>query len=373
MTRPAGTLDRSLPAARALVESSIGRVCSCAVLHVRLSGDIVCEAAFGEVAPGGAVAGNDAIFDLASLTKIAVGTALLVLLDQRRFALDDPIVATFPEFAGRDARRAMVTFRHLLTHTSGLPPSVNARAESSAARVIERVCATPLTNAPGERVVYSDCGFILAGEAVARLSGVPLPIALQSLVFDPLAIASCGYVPQGAILDRTVVTERDEWRGRLLRGEVHDETCWSMGGVAGHAGLFGAAADVGRLSELYRQAGQYAGRRVLSRATSQSAVKEHARSHDERRGLAWALKSSNARPWGRSLSPNTYGHTGYTGTSLIVDPKRALTVVLLTNRVYVTREPGPIADLRAAVHDAVIAELEPLRPMERSSLLDRHP
>ncbi len=367
MTRSVGTAPQSLPAARALVESAIGRVCSCAVLHVRRAGDIVCEAAFGDVAPGGAVAAPDAVFDLASLTKIAVGTALLVLLDQRRFALDDPIVATFPEFAGRDARRGMVTFRHLLTHTSGLPPSVNARAESSAARVIERICATPLTNAPGERVVYSDCGFILAGEAVARLSGVPLPIALQSLVFDPLAISSCGYLPQGAILERTVVTERDEWRGKLLRGEVHDETCWSMGGVAGHAGLFGAAADVGRVGELYRLAGQYAGRRVLSRATAQSAIKEHARSNDERRGLAWALKSSGARPWGQALSQHAFGHTGYTGTSLVVDPKRGITVVLLTNRVYVSREPGPIADLRAAVHDAVIAD------MERSNLFDRKP
>ena len=105
---------------------------------------------------------------------------------------------------------------------------------------------------------------------------------------------------------------------------------------------------MGRLGELYRLAGQYAGRRVLSRATAQSAIKEHAHSHDERRGLAWALKSSGARPWGQALSQHAFGHTGYTGTSLVVDPKR----------VYVSREPGPIADLRAAVYDAVIADLD---------------
>ncbi|MEO9137205.1 MAG: serine hydrolase, partial [Casimicrobiaceae bacterium] len=154
-------------------------------------------------------------------------------------------------------------------------------------------------------------------------------------------------------------------RGKLLCGEVHDETCWSMGGVAGHAGLFGTAADVARLGELYRDAGQFQGRRELQRPTAQTAVREHARSTDERRGLAWALKSSDARPWGASLSPSAYGHTGYTGTSLVVDPRRALTIVLLTNRVHKSREPGPIADLRAAVHDAVIADLG------RSSAFDR--
>ncbi|HEV2908774.1 MAG TPA: serine hydrolase, partial [Candidatus Eremiobacteraceae bacterium] len=178
-------------------------------------------------------------------------------------------------------------------------------------------------------------------------------------------ISSCGFLPQGEIGQRIVCTERDPWRGKLLRGEVHDETCWSMGGIAGHAGLFGTASDVARLGELYRAAGQYEGRRVLLRPTAQMAVREHAGSHDERRGLAWALKSSDARPWGTALSRNTYGHTGYTGTSLVVDPQRALTIALLTNRVYVSREPGPIADLRARVHDAVIADLE------RSNVFDR--
>jgi CubicO group peptidase (beta-lactamase class C family) len=204
----------------------------------------------------------------------------------------------------------------------------------------------------------------LVGEAVARLSGVPLPIALQSIVFDPLSISTCGYRPQGALLERTVSTEQDEWRGKLLRGEVHDETCWSMGGIAGHAGLFGTAADVARIAELYRDAGQSEGRRVLLRPTAAAAVREQARSSDERRGLAWALKSSGARPWGEGLSRSSYGHTGYTGTSMVVDPTRGLTIVLLTNRVYVSREPGPIADLRAAVHDAVIADIQS-RALER--------
>jgi CubicO group peptidase (beta-lactamase class C family) len=358
MIEPAGSGQSALPRTRALVESSIGRICSCAAIHVRRKGAVICEAAFGDIVPSGPAANVDAVFDLASLTKIAVGTALLALHDRRSFALDDSIVAVFPDFAGRDPRRASVTFRHLLTHTSGLPPSVNARAEVDAAAVVQRICVTPLINAPGQRVVYSDCGFILVGEAVARLSGVPLPIALQSVVFDPLSIATCGYRPQGALLERTVCTEQDEWRGKLLRGEVHDETCWSMGGVAGHAGLFGTAADVARIAEVYREAGQIEGRRVLIRPTAVAAVREQARSADERRGLAWALKSSDARPWGAGLSSSSFGHTGYTGTSMFVDPVRGVTIVLLTNRVYISREPGPIADLRAAVHDTVLADIE---------------
>ena len=357
MIQPAGSAHGQLPATHSIVESSIGHVCTCATIHVRRKGTVVYQAAFGNLMPGGQAADADAIFDLASLTKIAVATALLALHDRRSFALDDPIVAVLPDFAGRDARRARVTFRHLLTHTSGLPPSVNARAEVDAAAVVQRICATPLTNTPGERVVYSDCGFILIGEAVARLSGMPLPFALQSIVFDPLSISTCGYQPQGAVLERSVCTERDEWRGKLLRGEVHDETCWSMGGIAGHAGLFGTAADAARLAELYREAGQSEGRRVLLRPTAVAAVREQARSSDERRGLAWALKSGDARPWGECLSSSSYGHTGYTGTSMFVDPRRGLTIVLLTNRVHISREPGPIAALRAAVHDAVMADL----------------
>ena len=357
MIESRGAPSVTLPSTLAAVSAAMGSVCPCAVLHVRHKGAIVCEAALGKLAPDAAAATPDAIFDLASLTKIAIGTAMLALNDMRRLALDDPIATLFSSFAGRDARRERVTFRHLLAHTSGLPPSVNARGESSAERVIERVCATPLINGPGERVVYSDCGFILLGEAVSRLAGVPLPFALQKVVFDPLGISSCGYRPAAALAEHIVCTEREAWRGRLLRGEVHDETCWSMGGVAGHAGLFGTAADVATLAELYRNTGSGNGRRVLLRSSALKAVREQANSDGERRGLAWALKSTDERPWGASLSRASYGHTGYTGTSVFVDPERAVTIVLLTNRVFFSRDPAPIADLRAKVNDAVIADL----------------
>ena len=346
-----------LPRAVAAIADALGTVCTCTALHVRHRGETVCDIAFGELFPGGAAAQPDAIFDLASLTKIVVGAALLALIDRREGALDDPIVRAIPEFTGRDPRRSTVTFRHLLTHTSGLPPSVNARDEVGAEPIIARICAMPLRSAPGERVVYSDCAFILVGQAVARLAQMPLADAVGTLVVDPLGIADFGFRPLGALIERTVCTENDPWRGRLLRGEVHDETCWSMNGVAGHAGMFGTASAAAEIAEMFRQGGACDLRRVLMRPTAAAAVKEHARSGDERRGLAWALKAGEGRPCGPLLSESSFGHTGYTGTSVFVDPERALTIALFTNRVHMSRDPEPIGALRVAVHDAVIRDL----------------
>ena len=346
-----------IDSALAAIEDALGRVCSCAALHVRHRGEVVCDLAFGELFPGGPAAQPDSLFDLASLTKIVSGAALLALVDRRTSALDDPVANAVPEFAGRDPRRSAVTLRHLLTHTSGLPASINARDEVGARQIIARVCATPLRAAPGEEVVYSDCGFIMVGETIARLAQMPLADAVQALVLDPLGIGDLMYRPPDELIARTVCTENDAWRGRLLRGEVHDETCWSMSGIAGHAGLFGTAAAIGEVAEMFRQGGACDLRRVLMRPTAMAAVKEQARGRDERRGLAWALKADDGRPCGPLLSWTSFGHTGYTGTSMFVDPERALTIVLLTNRVHFSRDPEPIGALRVAVHDAVVRDL----------------
>ncbi|HEV2037931.1 MAG TPA: serine hydrolase domain-containing protein, partial [Candidatus Eremiobacteraceae bacterium] len=320
-------------------------------------GEIVCDEAFGSCAPDGDAVTADSIFDLASITKLFVGTALLALHDQRRIALDDRIAGVIPEFAGLDQRRLRVNYRHLLTHTSGLPAHVNVRDELGADAVIARVCNTPLTAAPGSGVTYSDLGFMLAGEAVARIVGTTLDQALRALVFTPLGLADTSYRPPQSLTPRIVCTEKDAWRKRLLRGEVHDENCWAMGGIAGHAGLFGTAADVARLAEMYRVGGAVGPNRTLLRPTAKAATREQASGADERRGLAWAIKASERHSSGSRLSPDSYGHTGYTGTSVWVDPRRSLTVVLLTNRVIFSRDPEPIRSLRAAVHDAVVEDL----------------
>jgi CubicO group peptidase (beta-lactamase class C family) len=348
----------SLPRARRILAQALGKVFGAAVLHVRHAGEVICEAAWGSYVPDGDPITTDAVFDLASLTKLFTGTALLTLFDRRRLSLADPLAAVIPEFTGRDARRARVTFEHLLTHTSGLPAHINMRDELGAQAVIARVCATPLRRAPGTGIEYSDLGFMLLGEAIARLTSRPLDAALEDLVCRPLGSLEITYRPPPSRVSRIVCTERDVWRNRLLRGEVHDENCWAMGGIAGHAGLFGTAADVARLAEMYRQGGVAGRRRVLARATAQDAVREHAVGIEERRGLAWALKASDHHSCGRRLSAASFGHTGYTGTSVWVDPQRDLSVVLLTNRVLMSREPEPIRSLRAAVHDAVVEDLD---------------
>jgi CubicO group peptidase (beta-lactamase class C family) len=347
-----------LPRATRVVDQATGEIFGGAVLHVRREGEVVCDEAFGTRIPGGDAVTTDSIFDLASITKLFVGSALLVLHDERRVALDDPIAPVVPEFVGLDQRRAEVTYRHLLTHTSGLPAHVNFRDELGAGAVVMRVCNTPLSAAPGTSVIYSDLGFMLAGEAIARITGGTLDTAVRSLVCEPLQLSDTCYRPSSDVLPRIVCSELDSWRNRLLRGEVHDENSWAMGGVAGHAGLFGTAADVARLGEMYRLGGAIGSTRTLLRPTAKAATREQAVGSDERRGLAWAIKAGERHSSGARLSSDSFGHTGYTGTSIWVDPRRAITVVLLTNRVLVSREPEPIRALRAAVHDSVTMDLD---------------
>ena len=351
-----GPLARSA----AVIGAALGRVCTAAVLHVRLGGKVVAELPFGVVKPGGQAVVVETPFDLASVTKIFAGTALLALFDERRFALDDPIVSIIPEFGGHDARRKSVTFRHLLSHTSGLPAHVSFRDEVASAAVIARVCATPLTSMPGSVIAYSDLGFMLVGAAIERLSSRTLSEVVTERVLEPLHAVDAGFNPPADVRGRIACTERDSWRGRLLQGEVHDENCWAMGGVSAHAGLFARASTVADIGEAYRDGGSASGGRLLSRHTAIAAIREWARNADERRGLAWALRTEQRQSCGSLFGPRSFGHTGYTGTSLWVDPDRGLTVALLTNRVYFTRDPQPVFELRGAVHDAVVEDVEHL-------------
>ena len=364
MSKAAGARAARKPLARsaAVIESALGRVCTAAVLHVRVGGKVIADLPFGVVTPGGDPVMSETPFDLASLTKIFAGTALLSLFDERRFALDDSIVSLIPEFGGHDARRRSVTFRHLLAHTSGLPAHVSFRDEVASAAVIARVCATPLTSMPGSTVAYSDLGFMLVGAAIERLTSRPLSDIVTERVLEPLRAVDAGFNPPSDVRSRIACTERDSWRGRLLQGEVHDENCWAMGGVSAHAGLFARAAAVADIGEAFRDGGIASGGRVLSRHTSLAATREWARSADERRGLAWALRTDQRQSCGSLFGPRSYGHTGYTGTSLWVDPDRGLTVALLTNRVYFTRDPQPVFELRGAVHDAVVEDVVSLGP-----------
>lgn len=350
--------DAFLSRALSTLGAAEGRVFTGAALHVRRDGEIVCDATFGTHTPGGTRVGPDSLFDLASLTKVFSATALLAQFDARRFALDDPVVSVVPEFAGPDPRRLKVSFRHLLAHTSGLPAHVSFRDAAGAGAVLSRVCATPLINAPGTTLTYSDLGFILLGAALERIAELPLDAAIGRSVTEPLGTPNVLFRPDAHLRGLAVCTERDSWRGRLLQGEVHDENCWAMGGVSAHAGLFGTADGVAELAEAHRLGGASGSVRLLTRHTADLAIREAATGADERRSLAWFLRCGDRQSCGSHFGERSFGHTGYTGTSVWVDPDRALTVVLLTNRVYFTRDPAPILELRRAVHDAVIEDIE---------------
>ena len=297
----------------------------------------------------------DTLYDLASITKLFTTTCVMRLVEQGRLELEEPVARWMPEFVagGKD----QVTLRQLLTHTSGLPdylelwklePTIDAR--------VQRVLATPLLNPPGRVFRYSDLGLIAVGHLVERMTGSSLAVAVRDLVTEPLGLHDTMYRPPAELRPRIAPTEDEEAVGRgMVLGEVHDENAWSLGGVAGHAGLFSTATDLGRFAQLYLDAGELEGRHLLQSDT----VAEMTRDQIEPisfRGLGWELNA--AYYMGHLASPRTYGHTGFTGTSLVIDPRRGLIVVLLTNRVHPTRDGPSINAARQAVANAALAEAE---------------
>ncbi len=297
------------------------------------------------------------VWDLASLTKV-VGTtsALLQLVGEGRVALDTPVVRYLP--AWQAAGAGAVTVRHLLAHNSGLPAwRARYKEAATADEALRHVYATGPDTLPGERTLYSDLGFILLGQLVERVSGMPLAAYDSARVFAPLGMRDTRYRPPASWRRRIAPTEQDPWRQRQVRGEVHDETAFRLDGVAGHAGLFSSGRDLSRLAQLYLRHGVLAGGgRLFDSATvaTFTQAQDPARSH---RALGWETPTSGNSA-GRRLSPRAFGHTGFTGTSLWMDPGRNLYVLLLSNRVNPTRENRKIGAVRTALADAVVGALE---------------
>ena len=297
-------------------------------------------------------AAPDTLYDLASITKLFTTTCVMRLVEQGRLALDEPVARRMPEFAtgGKD----QVTLRQLLTHTSGLPDYLKLwELEPTAEARVQRVLSTPLLDPPGRVFRYSDLGLIAIGHLVELVTGSSLDVAVRDMVTEPLQLRDTLYRPPADLKARIAPTEDEDGVGRgMVWGEVHDENAWSLGGVAGHAGLFSTAADLDRLAQLYLNGGELDGRRLLEPET----VAEMTRNQIGRigaRGLGWELNA--AYYMGHLASPQTYGHTGFTGTSLVIDPRRELLVVLLTNRVHPTRDGPSINSTRQAVADAALA------------------
>lgn len=298
----------------------------------------------------------DTLFDCASLTKVVVTLPLiLILLDRGELHLNEPVATFLPEFAvnGKDA----VTVGQLLTHTSGLAAHRPFYAHDTTAEQIKAaVCNEPLAYESGTQVVYSDLGFIVLGEIAAKLYGCPLDEAAAHELFHPLGMRDSQFCPPDGLKSRIAATEYREHLGRYQRGDVHDENALALGGVSGHAGLFATAGDLAHYAAMWLANGAWEGQRILSSASVAFATRSHTTHLQDNRGLGWALKGDSFDAAGDLFSTATFGHTGFTGTSVWIDPERSLYAVLLTNRVHFGRETS-IARLRACFHNAVAASV----------------
>ena len=331
------------------------------VLAVGYKGDVAVRP-FGKLSTTGGMAevSDSTIYDVASLTKPVVTTTLAsMLVSSGRLALDAPVSRYLPEWASgpHPEWRAKVTLRHLLQHTAGLPPFREWWRESLKKRdIIARICAEPLEDEPGTKVVYSDLGFILLGEIVERFSGRPLDALARERIFAPLGMNDSWFNPPQALRERIAPTEDNaDVRRRLLRGEVHDPTAAAMGGVAGHAGVFSTARDLAAFAQMLLNGGIYGHQRVLRRDTIRWWTARQTIG-DGARALGWDVPTEPSSS-GKHFSPHSFGHNGFTGTSLWVDPEKELFVVLLTNRVHPHAQNERIREIRPALHDAIIEAL----------------
>lgn len=295
---------------------------------------------------------DSTIYDLASLTKVvATTTAAMILEEEKRLDLDRPVREYLPEFEAPG--KEPITVRMLLTHQSGMTTLMLHREAQGHEQYLEKISTHPLRWEPGTHTNYSDWNIITLQFVIERITGQPLDEVLEARVFGPLAMRDTGYNPDPWLKARIAPTEVDTvFRHTHVHGYVHDENAWAMGGVAGHAGLFSSGRDLAVFAQMLLNGGEYNGRRILKPATI--ARWTAPQGPGSSRALGWDTPSKDSSA-GQYFSPRSFGHTGFTGTSLWVDPQKDLFVILLTNRVNPTRQNTRIAPLRRAVADAVQA------------------
>jgi beta-N-acetylhexosaminidase len=309
---------------------------------------------------------TDTIYDAASLTKAVVTTTLVAMqVEAGRIALDSPVARYVPEWnAGPSPEwRKRVTVRHLLTHSSGLPAHKDYFLTIHSDReAIANICNEPLEYEPGAKTLYSDLGFILLGEILKRVTGRAVDQLARERIFAPLGMTNTLFNPPKALVTRIAPTEDDvTYRKRQLRGEVHDENAFALGGVAGHAGMFATAPDLAAFCQMLLNGGIYGHQRLLTRATLAQFIALQPLAANTR-ALGWMVPTTDSTS-GHYFSARSFGHLGFTGTSIWIDPDRQLFVILLTNRVYPTRANEKISTVRPAVHDAVVEGLGLARPI----------
>jgi CubicO group peptidase (beta-lactamase class C family) len=343
-------------AARDILKQAIAvRAFPAATIEVGNSHQPLWREAFGRLTfdPESSPTRNDTVFDLASLTKVLSTTTLVMRQVERGIlSLDDPIV---DHVAGwRDQGPIVVTIRDLLSHAAGLAAHVPYYLDHEGRDAFETaIQRTPRAYEPRSKSVYSDLGFMLLGFILDRIA--PLATQFDTLRVHMGNIQDLQFVPPAIWKPRTAPTRLDPWRERLLVGEVDDDNAWALGGIAGHAGLFGVAGSVGEFARHMLQVLE--GRtKAFTRETAQTFVARRTEIPDSSRALGWdtMLPTSSC---GTRMSPRAFGHVGFTGTSLWIDPERSLYVTLLTNRVHPTPDNNAIARIRPALHDAIVDDL----------------
>lgn len=381
----------------AVIHDALGRVFPAVQVEVWQRGAPILSGAYGWLDPETRQRPTrpDSLFDLASVTKLFVVTAFMTLVEAGQVALDQPVCTVLPDFSGPrpiqpyenplqpgafvavevaggapetvDAGR--VTFRHLVTHTSGLPAWRPLYREGSPAAARRLALATAFSYPIATRAIYCDIGLILLGMSVEQLTGLALDQAVQQRVTKPLGLDKTCYFPTAKSKIgnpkseiNVAPTEICAWRGRRIVGEVHDENAAGLGGVAGHAGLFSNAGDVAAFGQSFLNAlhsidSPHRPFILLGTDTAAAMTRLQAEDGMTRRGLGFALWCPDPEASGNPFSRAAFGHTGFTGTSLWIDPARDLVVACLTNRVYYGRDAGGILQFRVALHRAIVAAL----------------
>ena len=377
-----GMSEQMLMLVDSLIEAGIAEGATPgAALAVGRRGSLVRLRGYGRLDwPAGSDEVTDStIYDVASLTKVVGTTTAAMILDEEgRLDLDAPVAAYLPEW--NDETKRSVTVRQLLDHTAGLPAGGPAWREGSREAVVARIAAAPLAYVPGSRSLYSDYDIILLGEIIERVTAMRLDEFLETRVFAPLGLRETGFNPRGwwledaaggspfdlagtaPVIDRIAPTEVDyAWRRTHIHGDVHDPIAYAMRGVAGHAGLFSSARDLAVFAQLMLNRGSYGPVTLVRPGTVERYTRRQRPGSS--RALGWDTPAPGASA-GDFFSAASYGHTGFTGTSIWIDPEQELFVVLLSNRVNPTSANRKHVPLRRAVHDAVQLAVTD-RPVER--------
>ena len=350
--------DDQFQSAFSILEKAIAaRAFPACSLAITFRGELVAHKALGRFTydPASPEVTTASLFDLASLTKVVATTAMAMILYERGLLdLEAPVTAIVPEFANNDGRRREITLRMLLAHSSGLPAyeKLFLRAKTRE-DLLQAAFTTPLVAAPGARAEYSDIGFIILGVVLERLADESLDAFCQREIFGPLGMANTTFNPTRALKDSIPPTADDRtFRHRIIQGEVQDENASVLGGVAGHAGLFSTAEDLA----LFAHAMLNSGHPILRPATVELFSRRESAPEGTSRALGWDTPSPPSQS-GKYFSSRSFGHLGYTGTSLWIDAERQLSITLLTNRTWPDCQNEAIKQVRPAFCDAVIEDL----------------